>query len=174
MEFHAFHFLQDNQTMDSFWRYSFHYWSIFLSRTMWDLCSMIGSACLNGFKSMESLLLVGQYRIKIVHNEGYLSPHKAPERLYFFRDHNTPSTLHWAHNLLCIARICTQEPLAKTPNSQSSILEILTAAFLSYISSNQCVSRIVTKPDSHLGLFICLQSCWILNYVSKFCNLLDQ
>lgn len=47
----------------SFWMSSFHSLSTSLSRKMWDLYSTKGSICLNGFKSKESLLLLGYCRI---------------------------------------------------------------------------------------------------------------
>jgi hypothetical protein len=47
----------------SFWMSSFHSLSTSLSRKMWDLCSTKGSICLNGFKSKESLFLLGRCSI---------------------------------------------------------------------------------------------------------------
>lgn len=88
MESHAFHFLPGNPmthrcvnywkppakfqkfqssdfisfSMISFWMSFFRSSRISLCKKMWDLCSMKGSTCLNGFKSKEYLHNVGHWR----------------------------------------------------------------------------------------------------------------
>lgn len=61
--FISFHF--PTPLFFSFWMFFFHCLSTCRCRKMWDLFFMRGFTCLNGFKSRESLQLVGNSRIGI-------------------------------------------------------------------------------------------------------------
>lgn len=94
--FSLFHFLTN--LFFSFWMFFFHSSSSCRCRKTWDLCFMKGFTCPNGFKSRESLQLVGNSRIGRSKSDSLFVQSSTVSLFKAVSHHQTPTILLYSIN----------------------------------------------------------------------------